>query len=111
MNPTIVILLLFYFFSDFQKLEREARICRKLQHPNIGTYTLNEIDTVSDYISGKVKYYVSWYYKIEFDNNYKAQAADKPIMLCLISFVPLLFSVRLHDSIQEENFHYLVFDL
>ncbi|XP_006560577.1 calcium/calmodulin-dependent protein kinase II isoform X17 [Apis mellifera] len=39
---------------DFQKLEREARICRKLQHPNI---------------------------------------------------------VRLHDSIQEENYHYLVFDL
>lgn len=25
-----------FFFSDFQKLEREARICRKLQHPNIG---------------------------------------------------------------------------
>lgn len=21
---------------DFQKLEREARICRRLQHPNIG---------------------------------------------------------------------------
>ncbi|ODN03986.1 Calcium/calmodulin-dependent protein kinase type II delta chain [Orchesella cincta] len=40
--------------TDFQKLEREARICRKLQHPNI---------------------------------------------------------VRLHDSIQEESFHYLVFDL
>ncbi|XP_076374373.1 calcium/calmodulin-dependent protein kinase II isoform X8 [Megalopta genalis] len=39
---------------DFQKLEREARICRKLQHQNI---------------------------------------------------------VRLHDSIQEENCHYLVFDL
>uniref|UniRef100_A0A0K0EXQ4 Calcium/calmodulin-dependent protein kinase type II n=1 Tax=Strongyloides venezuelensis TaxID=75913 RepID=A0A0K0EXQ4_STRVS len=39
---------------DFQKLEREARICRKLQHPNI---------------------------------------------------------VRLHDSIQEEAFHYLIFDL
>lgn len=39
---------------DFQKLEREARICRKLQHSNI---------------------------------------------------------VRLHDSIQEENYHYLVFDL
>ncbi|CAJ0580389.1 unnamed protein product, partial [Mesorhabditis spiculigera] len=39
---------------DFQKLEREARICRKLQHPNI---------------------------------------------------------VRLHDSIQEESYHYLVFDL
>ncbi|XP_033225005.1 calcium/calmodulin-dependent protein kinase type II alpha chain isoform X7 [Belonocnema kinseyi] len=44
---------------DFQKLEREARICRKLQHPNIGKCSL----------------------------------------------------VRLHDSIQEENFHYLVFDL
>jgi len=39
---------------DFQKLEREARICRKLQHPNI---------------------------------------------------------VRLHESIQEESYHYLVFDL
>jgi len=39
---------------DFQKLEREARICRKMQHPNI---------------------------------------------------------VRLHDGIQEESFHYLVFDL
>lgn len=39
---------------DFAKLEREARICRKLQHPNI---------------------------------------------------------VRLHDSIQEEHYHYLVFDL
>jgi calcium/calmodulin-dependent protein kinase (CaM kinase) II len=39
---------------DFQKLEREARVCRKLQHPNI---------------------------------------------------------VRLHDSIQEENYHYLIFDL
>ncbi|XP_076327093.1 calcium/calmodulin-dependent protein kinase type II delta chain-like isoform X3 [Tachypleus tridentatus] len=39
---------------DFQKLEREARICRKLNHPNV---------------------------------------------------------VRLHDSIQEESFHYLIFDL
>lgn len=39
---------------DFQKLEREARICRRLKHPNI---------------------------------------------------------VRLHDNIQEEGFHYLVFDL
>ncbi|XP_055330482.1 calcium/calmodulin-dependent protein kinase type II delta chain-like isoform X2 [Paramacrobiotus metropolitanus] len=39
---------------DFQKLEREAKICRRLNHSNI---------------------------------------------------------VRLHDSIQEENFHYLVFDL
>jgi calcium/calmodulin-dependent protein kinase (CaM kinase) II len=43
-----------FVLADFQKLEREARICRKLQHPNI---------------------------------------------------------VRLHDSIQEENYHYLVFDL
>lgn len=25
-----------FYFADFQKLEREARICRKLQHPNIG---------------------------------------------------------------------------
>lgn len=28
------------FVSDFQKLEREARICRKLQHPNIGKLNL-----------------------------------------------------------------------
>ncbi|CAE1300190.1 CAMK2 [Acanthosepion pharaonis] len=41
-------------FPDHQKLEREARICRLLKHPNI---------------------------------------------------------VRLHDSIQDEGFHYLVFDL
>lgn len=27
---------LLFRFADFQKLEREARICRKLQHPNIG---------------------------------------------------------------------------
>ena len=27
-------------FSDFQKLEREARICRKLQHPNIGEWSV-----------------------------------------------------------------------
>ncbi|KAG5680153.1 hypothetical protein PVAND_009678 [Polypedilum vanderplanki] len=39
---------------DFQKLEREARVCRKLQHPNI---------------------------------------------------------VRLHDSINEADYHYLIFDL
>ncbi|XP_064080370.1 calcium/calmodulin-dependent protein kinase type II alpha chain-like isoform X16 [Macrobrachium nipponense] len=51
---------------DFQKLEREARICRKLQHPNI-------------------------------DHN------DPHHVTRLL--------VRLHDSIQEESFHYLVFDL
>ena len=28
----------YFAFSDFQKLEREARICRKLQHPNIGNF-------------------------------------------------------------------------
>nr|QCI31494.1 calcium/calmodulin-dependent protein kinase type II subunit [Grandidierella japonica] len=50
---------------DFQKLEREARICRKLQHPNIGNFY-----------------------------------ETSPHLL-----------VRLHDSIQEESYHYLVFDL
>lgn len=59
---------------DFQKLEREARICRKLQHPNIGKHNCNAILSI---------------YLINFN----------------------LFTVRLHDSIQEENFHYLVFDL
>jgi len=52
---------------DFQKLEREARICRKLQHPNIDGVNV------------------------------------RPEILLLL--------VRLHDSIQEESFHYLVFDL
>ena len=50
----ILIVLILDSVSDFQKLEREARICRKMQHPNI---------------------------------------------------------VRLHDNIQEESFHFLVFDL
>lgn len=53
---------------DFQKLEREARICRKLQHPNIGRRTAGDPSQMN-------------------------------------------ISVRLHDSIQEESFHYLVFDL
>lgn len=30
-----------FLFSDFQKLEREARICRKLQHPNIGKFSFS----------------------------------------------------------------------
>ena len=30
------LMIFFNCFADFQKLEREARICRKLQHPNIG---------------------------------------------------------------------------
>lgn len=28
--------MFFIFFVDHQKLEREARICRLLKHPNIG---------------------------------------------------------------------------
>lgn len=30
----------YIFFSDHQKLEREARICRLLKHSNIGLYKL-----------------------------------------------------------------------
>ena len=60
-----------FTFIDHQKLEREARICRQLKHPNIGKVLLF-------------------------------------IKIFTISFVDL---VRLHDSIAEENFHYLVFDL
>ena len=56
---------------DHQKLEREARICRQLKHPNIGRRELKDID-----------------------------------LLLLLAFL-----VRLHDSISEEGFHYLVFDL
>ncbi|KAF4794518.1 Calcium/calmodulin-dependent protein kinase type II subunit gamma [Turdus rufiventris] len=50
--------------TDHQKLEREARICRLLKHPNIGKLPWVQRD-----------------------------------------------GVRLHDSISEEGFHYLVFDL
>ncbi|XP_045036194.1 calcium/calmodulin-dependent protein kinase type II subunit gamma isoform X2 [Daphnia magna] len=57
---------------DFQKLEREARICRKLQHPNIATH-----EPYGGHWRGK---------------------GDQALL-------------RLHDSIQEESFHYLVFDL
>jgi len=34
----IIYIYIYFFFLllDFQKLEREARICRKLHHPNIG---------------------------------------------------------------------------
>jgi hypothetical protein len=35
---TKLIRLCLFSFADFQKLEREARICRKLQHPNIGQW-------------------------------------------------------------------------
>lgn len=61
---------------DHQKLEREARICRQLKHPNIGNLSLN------------------W---------------QNSIFYCFLRWI--LFSVRLHDSIPEEGFHYLVFDL
>ncbi|KAF3815529.1 hypothetical protein GH733_016482 [Mirounga leonina] len=60
MIPEVVYVLL--KFKDHQKLEREARICRLLKHPNIG-------------------------------------------------FVLSSSRMRLHDSISEEGFHYLVFDL
>lgn len=35
--PSVFVSLLF-FLLDHQKLEREARICRLLKHPNIGEY-------------------------------------------------------------------------
>lgn len=44
------------FFPDMQKLEREARICRLLKHPNIGnsmliiSYQFMLIHLFSDYI-------------------------------------------------------------
>jgi hypothetical protein len=37
-NSNLFLFFLSNNFSDFQKLEREARICRKLQHPNIGEF-------------------------------------------------------------------------
>lgn len=35
---------LFFFLSDHQKLEREARICRLLKHPNIGEPRVLELE-------------------------------------------------------------------
>lgn len=35
---TRLLLFLIYWSTDYQKLEREARICRMLKHPTIGEY-------------------------------------------------------------------------
>lgn len=70
---------------DFQKLEREARICRKLHHPNIGIV----------FLSNDVFFFKFFKHKFK----------------CKIYMYTSIFLVRLHDSIQEENYHYLVFDL
>ncbi|KAG7257549.1 hypothetical protein CRUP_031044 [Coryphaenoides rupestris] len=59
---------------DHQKLEREARICRLLKHPNIDH-----------------------------------QKLEREARICRLLKHPNI--VRLHDSISEEGFHYLVFDL
>ncbi|KAI4890283.1 hypothetical protein NFI96_014209, partial [Prochilodus magdalenae] len=57
-----------------QKLEREARICRLLKHPNIDH-----------------------------------QKLEREARICRLLKHPNI--VRLHDSISEEGFHYLLFDL
>ncbi|KAA0717881.1 Calcium/calmodulin-dependent protein kinase type II subunit gamma [Triplophysa tibetana] len=80
------------FLKDHQKLDREARICRLLKHPNIV---------------------------------YGTPQSPKLYCLCVRVCVCVecgggqwnvggeMFQdgVRLHDSISEEGFHYLVFDL
>ena len=40
--------------ADFQKLEREARICRKLQHPNIGECQGSRIGVFCDCLQMRV---------------------------------------------------------
>nr|XP_042706095.1 calcium/calmodulin-dependent protein kinase type II subunit gamma isoform X14 [Chrysemys picta bellii] len=67
---------------DHQKLEREARICRLLKHPNIGKSEAEKL----------LYFGLSW-------TCLELVRARTPS------------AVRLHDSISEEGFHYLVFDL
>lgn len=76
--------LFFDSLTDHQKLEREARICRLLKHPNIGKFpkTFSQL------------FVFSW-----------RQLNMRKWQHTIISVV------RLHDSISEEGFHYLVFDL
>ena len=122
-----------YYFAvtDFQKLEREARICRKMQvhllalelnfiYLSIDISIFVLIDgfiiflfdfTVSTFIFNK--YFISISFHIPAHENY----------ICLLSWFLFVFPadlylssqhpniVRLHDGIQEESFHYLVFDL
>ncbi|XP_026471884.1 calcium/calmodulin-dependent protein kinase type II alpha chain-like [Ctenocephalides felis] len=80
--------------QDFQKLEREARICRKLQHPNIDFQKLER----EARICRKLQH-----------PNIDFQKLEREARICRKLQHPNI--VRLHDSIQEENFHYLVFDL
>ena len=110
-----------FFLLDFQKLEREARICRKLQHPNIGKqlpiyFTL---ESVVRKIPGgmnveqffKRKHEFVWIDKKMGNIDYYLSSISYKSQFIRSSLYLLFFSVRLHDSIQEENFHYLVFDL
>ncbi|KAI4882273.1 hypothetical protein NFI96_027227, partial [Prochilodus magdalenae] len=70
---------------DHQKLDREARICRLLKHPNIGKYNSLYTTFQSESLSPEecYTYRESWWE----------------------------YTVRLHDSISEEGHHYLIFDL
>jgi calcium/calmodulin-dependent protein kinase (CaM kinase) II len=70
--------------TDHQKLEREARICRMLKHSNIGNTLL----------FGDL-----------------SQLTRKSLSQPEMNLFDCVCVVRLHDSIQDEGFHYLVFDL
>ena len=71
---------------DLQKLEREAKICRQLKHSNIGNNN---------------------------NNNNKTKRNKSPLsnLTTNIHYVLFLVLVRLYESIPEENYHYLIFDL
>ncbi|XP_075006392.1 calcium/calmodulin-dependent protein kinase type II subunit delta isoform X1 [Calonectris borealis] len=89
---------------DHQKLEREARICRLLKHPNIELYVFYSS------IDGKQKKTLNYMPRVSLSRIFavpesSAEGWDLPVRPVPLS--PL----RLHDSISEEGFHYLVFDL
>ena len=143
-----------FVVADFQKLEREARICRKMQvlalklnfvflSFGISIYYFLLIDgfiiflfdfTVSTFIFNK--YFISISFHIPAHENYicllswflfvfpaDLYLSCQLIVICLLSWFIFVFPadlylssqhpniVRLHDGIQEESFHYLVFDL
>ncbi|CRL02127.1 CLUMA_CG015141, isoform A [Clunio marinus] len=136
---------------DFQKLEREARVCRKLQHPNIvrlhdSIQEENYHYLIFDLVTGEKK--MAMPVCTRFSDNYDikeelGKGAFSIVKRCVQKSSGLEFAakiintkkltsrdfqklerearvcrklqhpniVRLHDSIQEENYHYLIFDL
>ncbi|RLW03094.1 hypothetical protein DV515_00006868, partial [Chloebia gouldiae] len=81
---------------DHQKLEREARICRLLKHPNIGEVTLLAT--------------CSWQL-LDLPMELGDRKRTSKVVFAGLADKSDTVQLRLHDSISEEGHHYLIFDL